>query len=366
MNDDDLRRRLDLMVDRVPVQPAAEALVRARAGRTRRRRGVAAGAVLATAVVLAVALPETLQHQAKSEAAAGVPGRTGACTTALAQALRAYGEPQHSYGVRVTTDQAVAWASRPGSTFLAAPQGRYVDFCLSVGDLSHLATSAAAAGAEVLHYAVMADPQGAPELVWAGHDLPADPLPGVAAEQIAAYAHVPTPSSRATQPATLRPCVARDLVGQLSDVSLPDGLVQGEVVIVNTSSSSCRVSATMTAMVALTSSGQPLSVPAGGLPGPAHGVAVPYPVKEALPATALVNGGLPSEGPGAIVLTVGGDPSATACAAKDRSTRPAAFRFSIGTLRITVANHDPTTRAGAVRAIYGCPSRFYVGSVEGR
>lgn len=366
MTDDDLRRRLDLMVDRVPAQPDAEALVRARAGRVRHRRGVAAGGALALAVVVAVAVPETLQHQTKSAAATGIAGQTGACTTALAQAVRAYGEPQHSYGVRVTTDQAIAWASRPGSTFMAAPQGRHVDFCLVVGDLTHLATSAAAGGAEVVHYAVLADPEGAPELVWAGHDVPAAPLPGVAADQIAPYVQLPTPSAKASPSATFRPCVSGDLVGQLSDVALPDGLVQGDVVIVNTSSTPCRVSGTMTAMVALTSSGQPLPVPAGGLPGPAHGVTVPYPVRVNLLPTTLVKGEPTSEAAGAIIVSVGGDPSARACAAKDRSTRPASFRFSIGTLRITVVNHDPTAGSAAVTSVYGCPSRFYVGSVEGR
>ncbi|MDX6201486.1 MAG: hypothetical protein QOJ83_986 [Frankiales bacterium] len=369
MNDDELRGRFDLLVDRVRPNPDADPLVRGRAARIRRNRSAAAVVALSLGVVVAVAVPETLQHQAKS--ARGVPGGglSATCDPVASDAARRYGMVERMYGASTTASALAGWRQPVGgdSPLLDALEpGTDVPLCLLVGTLDGPATATAG-----VHYALLAVVGDVAETVYFGSTLPtAGPMPGVAPSQIQPWsgpAPSPAPAVRTTDPAAtiLRSCASGDLSGELRAVGLVDGLVQGEVVVVNTSATGCSLSGSLT-MAALTSAGKPLPIPGGGLGGPVDGVYAPLPVSEGMPPTSLVDGHLPATAAGGLVVTVGGDPSAGTCAPQDRLTRPATFRLTIGAVSVDVANTDATANDTAKVAVYGCPSRFYAGSATGQ
>ena len=385
MNDGELRSRFDVMVDRVPANAQAESLVRARAGRLRRRRSTAVAVGLAVVVVAAVAVPESLQHQAKSHvalpsgpsasmnapapASAPSPGPsataelTDTCTPALTKSAGAYGEIQHFYGLRTSGPVAAAFLiSLSGAT---GP----VDFCLVVGDLDKLTPSLPPGVPDRMHYAVLADEGAGPRLVSAGANLPSPALPGIDPAAIAAFQPSPAaslpvvPTLGASAAVEVPPCTSRTVSGMLRGVAVVDGGPQGEIDLSTTSALGCDLRGSLH-LAALTSTGAVLPVPSGGLPGPKDGVYAPIPVDEVI-APLTVGHSAPAEHAGQLLrVTVGSDASAASCAARDRQTRPASFRLTIGTVTVDVTNLDARSSSPQEQAVVGCPGRFYVGSAE--
>jgi hypothetical protein len=187
MNDDELRRRLTLLADRVPARPDAAIRVRTTVRRRRRHNGVAAGlaAVIAAA---AVVVPAVLAHRAPArvEGSTGptpvpVPTVSATCTRGLSKALTDYGTVQHFYAVRASAAVAASFAQN------VHVSGDPVDFCLAVGDLDNLAVSTPPGVPDQMHYALMAAGTGAPQLVYASANRPLQPLPGIDPAAIAVY-----------------------------------------------------------------------------------------------------------------------------------------------------------------------------------
>jgi hypothetical protein len=379
MNDQELRGRFGTLVDRVPPNADALPLVRTRAVRLRRRRSTAVVAGLVVVVAAAVVVPETLQHQAKPSAgvlvaptpstattavstAPAEPDLANACTPALTSFGRVYGEIQHFYGIRASAEEAVSWEPQVAS-FAALPAGQTLDFCLIVGNLDNLSASSPPGAGELhMHYAVLADSGAGPVLVSASVNPYTSPLPRTVASQIAVFspsAAPPTPVASAA--IELPPCTSDNVSGVLREVGLVDGAPQGAIEISTTSAAGCFFRGNLQ-LVALAHGGAVVPVPPGGLPGPTNGVYAPMPVDTVLAALSPGHSVAAQHSGQLLVVTVGGDASAASCAARDRQTRPAGFRLTIGHVVVTVANLDAAASDTNKQAIVGCPGRFYAGS----
>ena len=140
-----------------------------------------------------------------------------------------------------------------------------------------------------------------------------------------------------------------------------DGAPQGAIEISTTSPAGCFFHGTLH-LAALTASGTVLPVPTGGLPGPTNGVYAQMRVDAVLAALSPGHTA-PAQHAGQLLrVVVGGDSAAASCAVRDRQTRPASFRLTIGDVKVTVANLDAAASGTNRQPIVGCPGRFYAGS----
>lgn len=381
MNDDDLRSRFDLLVEQLPPRPHAHLGVRAQATALRRRRRATAAGIVLVAAVAAAGGTLTLRQHTTSAAGVGAPVRLNrGCSSSQTTLASSYGTVQRLYGELTTAGAAAAWGGPGAAAFAAQPPAAAVDLCFVVGDLTGLPR---AAGGQVMHYALDTTPAGLPgHFLYAevdyGH-LPESLMPGVDRAQVAAYAptaapHAPTPVSHVPTPvpvstpgpattatvlreAPARACSAKDLVGRLRYVGYPDGGVLGTVEVTNASPSRCMLHGDLS-MTVLRGDGSVLPVPAGEPHGAPHGVNAVTPVSGVLLRAHAFEQG---QDPDAQALEIGVD-SDYGCPAADVAT-PAAFRLTIGTVVLTVANHDADAVEGE-QAVSGCPYRFAVGSAE--
>jgi hypothetical protein len=355
MNDNDLRGQFDALVDRVPPNVDAEPLVRRRASRIRRRRA----SVLTVGVVLiaiaAVAVPETLQHQGKSQLAtapnsAAAAGLTNECSPALTRAATVYGDLQQLHGLRTSGRVAAGFAPQ-----LVATVSPSVDFCLVVGKLDNLAASApggAPAASRERHYAVLADDGSGPLLVYAAAALPTLPLPGISQSWITPYdpegeffRPSPLPSGAAVPSAAVadvRACLSGDLVADMYLEGVTDGVTHAQIDLANLTGTPCSVQGELE-FTATSATGEVLS-------GPAHGVVAPTSVRGVL------------EPKGAVVLDIGGDQPPQACAEGERVT-PKNFVVRVGQVTATVPNKTAIAKDGRT-ALSGCPGTIYADSAR--
>lgn len=365
MNDDDLRERFDVLVDRVPPNADALPLVRTRAARLRRRRASAAVAVLTLVVVAVVAVPETLQHQAKSHPSVAAsptpttsaavsatpsasPVLTDTCTPALTKAGREYGDIQHFYGLRSSGRMAAAWVPQ-GGAFLAVPAEQPVALCLIVGNLDRLAASSPPDSAEQhMHYAVLADSGGGAVLVEASPDPLTSPLPGVDPASIEAFQPVPQ-ATLSTMPAGVANCAPTDLVGALVGVGFPDGVVQGTVVVHNSSHTACRVHGAFH-LALLDATGAEMAQNA-----------------QAVMPVVTLDGVLQPASPGvaAATFSVGiyGLPAGGNVCRQAQVVTPRTFLLKVGDVVVRVRNHTAATAGGAT-AVSGCPGTITADRAE--
>lgn len=369
MIDDDLRTRFDALAGRVTMPSDAQERVIGQGRSLRRRRRSGAGAALAVVLVAAVAIPASLAHQVKSRgespsAASQTPApspsdpsaldvlRPG-CTAALTRLGNAYGDVQALYGMR--TSRAVAHAWQPQAAAFAGTGDGSIDLCLVVGDLNKLTPPLPPGVPDQMHYALLAEGGGGAGLVSASAAAYASPLPGIAGSAIPTFVPAGGIATSATGGSAVRTCTSAELTAALHGVGFPDGGVQAAVRIATMSAEPCTVDGDLQ-LVAVDAMGKAIRIPSGGLPGPKHGVYAPLPVHAKLDQSVAGEDG-------AIVVTIGGDP--TACAVKDRHTTPAAFRITIGTLSVVVRNQDLSAKDSSTVAVYGCPARFYAGAVNG-
>ncbi len=381
MNDEELRSRFDVMVDRVPAKVDAESVVRARAGRIRRRRTSAAVAGLVVLVGAAVAVPGVLQHQGKSSTNVAA-GLSTTCDPAAVRAAVQYGSIDRMYGEVTTASELASWRKQVGGADERADTlapGAPVSLCLLVGTLDGPATG----GAPGVHYAVITVIDGVAGWVYySPAPAEAGPMPGIKLSDIRPWAGpttTPAPAAAATASAgpltsapppspgvasaaaiEVPPCTSHTVSGVLRGVGLVDGVIQGGIEISTTSTAGCFLRGNLQ-MAVLTPTGAVLPVPPGGLPGPTHGVYAPLPVDTVLAAVPAGHSH-PAQSAGQLLRVIVGDDGGTACAARDRHARPARFRLTIGTVVITVANLDAAASDTGKQSIVGCPGRFYAGS----